>query len=673
MILEDQIEDLLEAADHTLTNIKPSVWAEQNRVMSTEVSPFPGPFNYDRTPYIREIIDCLSPDHPSRIIVVMKGIQIGLSSGVIENGIGWIMSQHPGNILFMARDDTLVKQAMNIKIDQMIDSCGLRPIIRPNVRHKRNQRTGDTSDSKEFPGGSLIAKTVQVPSAMRQISIMYGFIDDFEAAPYSDKKAGSTTSLIETRFAAYSDKMKLFYISTPELKQTSNIEPVYELGDQRKYHVPCPCCGDYIVLYWTVDVDGEKAGIYFKRDDKGKLVEGSVGYICQSCGEFFTDAKKYDMNLAGQWKPTAKPSEPGYYSYHISALYAPPGMYDWEHYAREWIKANPLDGTTKEAKIQTFFNTVLGETYEKMGEAPKASALSMNTRRYNVGEVPEKLSISDGNGRIMLITCACDLNGTMRDDNRGFIDDARLDYEIVGWSESGASYSIRHGSIGTFIPLEGKNKADREHWSYDEALELNVWDPFQEIIEAIYTTDTDRRMRIVITGVDTGRYTNYAYSFIDRCNGLVVGLKGDKEGKYRRSDLDSPTFKPARERGNLYLVDVNQIKDQIAELMKLNWSGKEGNDQPPEFMNFPTPSEGLYMMANFFAHYESEHRVIEKNKDGVGISSRWVKRNTTVQNHLWDCRVYGIVLRDILVAKICKEIGIVRPTWKDYVDALLIN
>ena len=144
----EQANELLDAAFHSLTNIKPSEWAEQNRVMTTEVSPFPGPFSYDRTPYLREVIDCLSPDHPSRIVVVMKGIQIGFSSGVIENGIGWIMSQNPGNILFMARDDTLVKQAMNIKIDQMIDSCGLRSIIRPNVIRKKNMRTGDTSQGK---------------------------------------------------------------------------------------------------------------------------------------------------------------------------------------------------------------------------------------------------------------------------------------------------------------------------------------------------------------------------------------------------------------------------------------------------------------------------------------------------------------------------------------------
>ncbi len=670
MNYEDQILDLLGAADHTLTNVKPSIWAEENRVMSTEVSPFPGPFSYDRTPYLREIVDCLSPDHPARVIGFMKGVQIGASAGLIENGIGWIISQSPGNILFLARDATLVKQAMDIKIDQMIDSCGLRSIIKPNVIRKRNQRTGDTSESKEFAGGTLTAATVQVPARMRQLSAMYGFIDDFEAAPFSDKKAGSTPFLIETRFAAYYDKMKLFYISTPEVKQTSNIEKIYNLGDKRQYNVPCPKCGDFIPLLWSVDVDGEKAGIYFQRDDKGGLVPGSVGYICQSCSGFFTDSRKYEMNLAGVWKPTAKPSETGYYSYHMSALYAPPGMYDWAHYVRKWIAANPLDEPAKSEEMKTFSNTVLGVTWEEEGESPKASALSMNTRDYEVGEVPEKLSMEHGNGRIVMITCACDLNGTAFDEARGTIHDARLDYEIVGWSESGASYSIRHGSIGTFIPREGKNKAERDYWSYDPSDVLNVWGPFSEIIAADYKTDTDRRMKISITGVDTGHYTNYAYGFIDAANGLVVGLKGKDVEKYRRYGVDTPTFKPAKERSKLYLVEVNQIKDELAEIMKLRWTKRSDKGQPAWFMNFPTPSDGLYMMSNFFSHFESEHRIVEKNKDGDGISSRWVKRGTTVQNHLWDCRVYGMVLKDILVSSICKELGIKNPAWRDFVDAI---
>ena len=660
----DQLIDLINSADYQLSKLLPSEWSEKNRVMTTEVSPFPGKFSFKRTPYLKEVLDTLSPNHPAHTIATMKGAQIGFSTGVIENAVGYIIAESPSNILFLTGHTDLAGEAMSGKIDQMIDSCGLRPMIRPNVLRKKNQRTGDTNKSKEFPGGSIVAGSAGNHKLLRQRSVRYGFIDDFDAAKKSTKESGSTTEMIEQRFAAYADKKKLYYISTPEVKQTSNIEPVYELGDQRKYHVPCPCCGSMIILHWHIEVDGKSAGITYQRDENGDLIEGTVGYTCQDCFGFFTDKHKYEMLLDGQWKPTATPSEVGYYSYHISSLYAPPGMYDWEHYVRQYIKANPINEPQRAKQMQTFVNLVLGETYEEKGEAPKANALQRNIRDYEVFQVPEKMSVKDGNGQIVLITLACDLNGKM--------DDSRLDYEVVAWAESGANYSIDHGSIGTFIPNQTqrqKDKDDREKWTYHHNEQKSVWGEFQKVIEKIYTTDTGRRMKAFITGIDTGQtFMGSAYHFIENNNSFVVGVKGKDHDKYRRFGIDTPSFRPAKERSDLFLIEVNQVKDDLAEFMKLKWN--KDVEQPSEFMNFPIPSGKKYNYNTFFSHYEGEHRVIDKNKDGDGVSARWVKRNSAAQNHLWDCRVYNMALRDIIVSAACKERKIKGGKWKDYVDII---
>jgi phage terminase large subunit GpA-like protein len=37
----------------------------------------PGRWRTDRTPYLREIMDCLSPSNPMEKVVFMKGAQIG--------------------------------------------------------------------------------------------------------------------------------------------------------------------------------------------------------------------------------------------------------------------------------------------------------------------------------------------------------------------------------------------------------------------------------------------------------------------------------------------------------------------------------------------------------------------------------------------------------------------
>src|SRR5258706_1067537 len=666
MDYEKHIADLIDSARIKLSNIKPSDWAEKNRSMTLVESTRQGKFSYQWTPYTREIVDCLSPDHPARIIAVMKGSGIGLTAGVIEPGIGWIIAESPSGIFHLTGHANLSEKAVQ-RIDLMIDSCGIRHLIRPTVQRARNMKTGDTNTTKEFAGGNYSAGSASNHKLLRQVHVQYGFVDDFDASKQSSKESGSTRKMIEQRFTAYYDKMKLCYSSTPELKQTSNIEPVYLLGDQRKYFIPCPCCGEQIVWEWSIPIEGnekETGGITWKLDSNSKLISESVGYICQKCGKFFDDSKKVELNLAGEGKPTADPSEKGYHSYHLSSLYAPPGMYDWEHYVRQYLEANAPGQEQKEHLQKTFINLCLGLPFEPTGESVKANELQKNIRNYSVNIIPEKMSEDDGNGKIVMLTCACDLNGKE--------EDGRLDYETVAWSESGSSYSITHGSVGTFIPNESgkKNKVVREKWTYHHNKSNSIWPVFKEIIDAIYLTDTGRQMRVFITGIDTGWQELFAFTFIDKYDG-IIGLKGDKEHKLVQYGVEVPNFKKAISKSNLYMLRVGQIKDDLAALIRLKWDSGNDDQQPSGFMNFPLPGDdGKYLYTNYFSHYEAETRIIDKDNNFI-----WKKKTTaaTLQNHFWDVRVYNIAVKEILAAAVCQEHKIKSFTWRDYCNIVLGN
>lgn len=669
-IILEVAEDILQSSEFEVSDIEPSQWSEDKRVMSSEVSAFPGPFSYDRTPYLKEPINCLMPSHPAKKIAVMKGAQIGFSTGVIENGIGWIIDQNPGPILMMTGSMDLSKQSMNTKIDQMIDSCGLRPLIRPNTLRKKNQRTGDTDTNKEFPGGFLMTGQTGNHKKIRQVAIQYGFIDDFEAAPRESEQSGNTLKLIEKRFSSYYDKMKLFLISTPEIKQISNIEPAFLMGDQRFWNVPCPLCGTFIVLEWKVQKDKEAYGITYKLDKNHKLIPGSVGYTCQSCGEFFNDGHKYEMNLAGRWIPTADPSEPNFYSYHVSSLNAPPGTFDWEYYVREYLAACPPEGRVDQGSLKTFFNTVLGKTWEERGQTPRVNQLMLNTRDYNSGTIPTERSIADGNGKIVLITAACDLNGK--------VEDARLDWEIVAWSESGASYSVDHGSVGTFIPRENtlKVKKDRAKWTYEHFGDRSVWPEFLEIISKEYPLDNGKgAMKVMCCGVDSGYYTSYAYDFTEMANKRsttwTVNLKGKDTDKFRRMGTDTHFYRKSQERDDLFLVEVNQLKDELAAIMQLRWDSKDGVNQPGGFMNFPAPRANKYTYGDYFSHFEGEHKVLDKSPKGEVVGFRWVKRNTNVMNHFWDVKIYNNAMKEIFSEALLKEARVKYPTWQLFVKLLV--
>jgi phage terminase large subunit GpA-like protein len=649
--LKQQLTELLHAVPTKQMELLPSEFAEKNRTLTSDVSALAvGKFKYDYTPYLREVIDTLSPYHDLRIGVVMKAAQIGYTEGMIVNGILYLIANNPGNIMWLSANDALSKEAVESRLDQGLQSCGIYHLIRPNTIRKRNQRTGDTSQYKEFAGGRLFAGGLQsIDKLGKQRSIKYGFFDDWDAAPIADKEQGNIFKLLQQRFATSANTMKQYYISTPETRP-SNIEKLYLMGDQRKWRVPCPKCGAYIELLWNEKIEGEKVGIVYELDKNGKLIEKSVGYVCQECGQFWTEKYKYDINLAGQWHPTSESSRPGFYSYHIPAFCSAPGMYTWTHYCYEWIDIFK-DGIQSNSKRKVFKNLVEGLPWEEKQKKITSNQLAKNTREYEIGIVPNELSKKDGNGEIMILTCACDLNGT--------IDDARLDYEVQAHSVNGSTYSIIHGSVGTYWP--GNKDENRAKWTYRNNQDNNVWDYFySEVVNIDYFTDDNRTMRILKTAVDTAYYTHFAYGFIDAYPEQLIGVRGWQNEKYQKANVDIPLFKPARERNNLYILVVDLLKDKLAELIFLPLA----EPQHAGTLNFPQPANGLYTVPGYFVQYEAEEKKIEESDDGEPIGWKWVRKYSSAANHFFDIAIYNMATRDIIARSVCKELGLKEWSWE---------
>ena len=69
-----------------------SEWSDTYRTLSQRASAEPGAWRTDRTPYLREIMDCLSPSSPVETVVLMKGAQVGgpLALGTpLPTSTGW--------------------------------------------------------------------------------------------------------------------------------------------------------------------------------------------------------------------------------------------------------------------------------------------------------------------------------------------------------------------------------------------------------------------------------------------------------------------------------------------------------------------------------------------------------------------------------------------------------
>jgi phage terminase large subunit GpA-like protein len=98
-----------------------SQWADKYRTLSQRASAEPGPWRTDRTPYLREIMDCLSPSSPVERVVFMKGAQIG-GTECGNNWIGYVVHQAPGPM--MAVQPTVEMAKRNSKQREL--SVGMR-------------------------------------------------------------------------------------------------------------------------------------------------------------------------------------------------------------------------------------------------------------------------------------------------------------------------------------------------------------------------------------------------------------------------------------------------------------------------------------------------------------------------------------------------------------------
>jgi len=344
-----------------------SEWADGHRRLSTKSSPEPGPWRTSRTPYLREIMDCLSTSSPVRKVVFMKGAQIGATEAGL-NWIGYVISHAPGPMMAVTPTVDMAKRFSRQRLQQMIDDC---PQLRDLVAPSRERDSGNTVLSKEFPGGILVMVGSNAPGPLRSMPVRYLFCDEVDGYPLSADKEGDPVNLAVVRTQNFGDsgRGKVFLVSTPTVKGISRIESEFEATDQRRFFVPCPHCGHKQVLKFPS-----------LRWEAGR--PETVGYVCEACGCVMRNHHKASMLAGGEWRATA-PAVTGVVGFHLSSLYSPVGQLSWRMVAEQW-EASAVSIEQR----QVFVNTKLGETWTDQGEGPDWEKIHAGRAEYRRGTVP---------------------------------------------------------------------------------------------------------------------------------------------------------------------------------------------------------------------------------------------------------------------------------------------
>jgi phage terminase large subunit GpA-like protein len=403
-----------------------SKYIERKRLMP-EGTPFPGLWRNEKTPYLIEFMDNMSPASYVQHQAWMKAAQIGVTAAA-ENVIAYYMDENPSEILYITATEPLLKKWVGKRLEPLIESCKIK-ISAQTLKIGKNKRSGDTMVTKEYPGGALDMASAQAPASQRSDSKLLLVRDEIDAAPeFLHTGEGKWLEVSKARTKAFGNRKKITDLSTPQIDGQSAIQKQYELGDQRKFLVPCPICGKYQELVWGTSQ--RQHGLHYETK-AGKLAE--VFYVCEHCHDIFRNAHKSIFLKKGIWTPTAESYSKTYRSYHISSLYSPIGMYSWFDMCQEYLiaKSEP-DG------MRSWVNLALGKPYKEIGSRPKIENVIELRSGYSEGTVPD--------GPLFLTMSVDVQEGSKKDANKP----TRLELEVCGHGSRFRTWSI------TYQVLKGK-------------------------------------------------------------------------------------------------------------------------------------------------------------------------------------------------------------------------
>lgn len=572
-----------------------SRWCEENIVFD-ERSPLPGPYRSDRFPFLREIHEVLSPEHPCREVTIAKSAQTGGTVSLVQPTLGAWHEYGPVDSLVVHPTTSSATEWVNNKwLPMRRQAASLRRIFGDG----RGNNTDNTFNQETLNrNGSLKVASAGSPDDLAGTSRRLVIGDDLSKFEMNDK--GDPEAMMRSRASAFEDA-KLVWVSTPLIKGTCRITRNFQRSDQRHYHVPCPHCGNEAPLTWEN---------FRKSIDPERL--HAAHFTCEACGCVIDHSYKMQILRAGKWVAhNPRGDHPGF---HFWRAMAP--QRDWASIAVDYAQTmgwtrltvsseteSGLQAQVEAATEQTFYNDVLGLPYEQASRGPDWTALrdrSENVDPTQITILPR--GVLPATGFILAAGVDCQQD--------------RIEVQIVAFGRNYKRWVIDY----IVIPHHIGDDAGRA------ALDA--------ILGTTWRTQNGLRVPLDMLAIDGSTYTEDVWAFCKRHPwSRVILVKG-------ASSQNGPVIVPMRfERRNdgqakrqqkrAFMLNVSQLKADFC-----HWLAK---DDPIErgFIQF---AAGLG--DEYYRQITSEVRVLKRTRGGL-VTSQWDLVEPTRRNEGLDTALYA--------------------------------
>lgn len=485
--------------------LKPSEFAEENLRIPTG-NAIPGPVRFKNAPHQIEPLNLIDDPECYRI-TLMWGAQTGKTQTALM-AMAYFIGHKPKNMMAMQASKSDMNKYLNGKFDPMVEST---PLIKERVAKPRGREGVNNQEMKTYPGGSLTLAWAGSPKTARGVSA--GIIFPDETDGYERTAEGHQVGLLWQRAATFGDDKLLFETSTPTLASTSYIEPAFEGGDKRRWHINCPDCDHSQFLKWSQ--------VSWLKSEDGTHLPETAKYACEGCGSLLDDKARVEALQQGKW--IAESPFRGHASFHLPEI------------ASCFVKLKDVVQSFLDKKalgdLQTFTNVSLAETWKEKSQKSDPDKLYAR-REYYAAEVPAKA---------VFVSCAIDTQ------------DDRFEIQWEGHGDEQENWKLKYQVVRG-------NLNDSEVW---ERLDSALDKQFEHESGAMLSTSSI----VMDTG---GSFTQAVYDYVKRSRHSIYAIKGSSN---RDANLVSPPSRNNLGGIDLYSLGVHKLKKQVFQRSNIDKPG----------------------------------------------------------------------------------------------------
>jgi phage terminase large subunit GpA-like protein len=589
-----------------------------------------GPWKNETTPYLTEVMDVLdSRDHKGCILAAPA--QTG-KTDLIINWLSHTVICSPADFILYQTSQTVARDFSRRRVDRLHRHS-------PEVGKQLLMR-GDADNvfDKHYRSGMMFTLSWPTINEMSGRPVGKVALTDYDRMPENIDGEGSPYALASKRTTTFGSFAMTFAESSPGY-ETSNpkwLQPagspheappcpgilaLYNHGDRRRWHIPCPHCNHFFepsfkYLDW--------GGVSEPMEARERVV-----MVCPNHGCLIEPKWKADINKAGRWlregqkiSPSGVITGQGRVSNIASFWLKGPAatFISWEELVVKYLQAEEeFQKTGSQEALKSTVNTDQGEPYVPRGLGSSRLPEDLKDRANDLPEreVPANVRCLIATMDVQGNRWEVQVHGLLPGDTQGMYDVVVIDRFHIQKSE--------------------RRDADGErHW-VKPGTYLEDWDLVtDQVIKKTYplADGSGRHMQIKMVACDSGGkkgVTSMAYAYWRKLkkeglHGRFLLLKGEGSPTAPRINLTHPDSarkdRMAGARGEIpvLLLSTNKIKDQLDQMLDRTTAGGG-------MIRFPD-----WLPDHFFV----ELTVEQKDEKG-----RWINPKA-LRNESWDLLVYLI-------------------------------